>query len=132
MQYKWQNNHRRYKDRICYFTIWIHQLINEPTLKDFSSCTDLIFTSQPSLVVDSGVHLSLHLTCHHQFVYAKFNLKIHFPPLYERKIWHYGQEKTEFIRREVHEFNWQRVFSNLNINKNALKILDINERGFFQ
>ena len=55
--------------------------------------------------------------CHHQIVYAKFNLKIHFPLPYEQKIWHYGQSNTELIRRPAHEFNFQRAFSNLNINK---------------
>ena len=50
-------------------------------------------------------------------MHAKFNLKIHFPPPYERVIWHYGQGNTELIRRAVHEFNWQRAFSNLNINE---------------
>ena len=50
-------------------------------------------------------------------MYAKFNLKIHFPPPYEREIWHYGQGNTELIRRAVHEFNWKRAFSNVNINE---------------
>ena len=63
-----------------------HQTINEPThvLKNSSSCTDLIFTSKPNLVVDSGGHSSLHLNCHHQIGYAKYNLKIlFFCPPYE-------------------------------------------------
>ena len=67
--------------------------------------------------MDSGVHPSLHPNCHHQIVYAKLNLKIHFPPPYEQEIWHYGQGNTELIRRAVHEFNCRRVFSNLNINE---------------
>ena len=97
----------------------LHKIINEPTrvLENSSSCIDLIFTSQPNLVVDLGVHPSLHPNCHHQIVYANFNLKIHFPPPYEREIWHYGQGNTELNRRAVHEFNWQRAFSNLNINE---------------
>ena len=33
---------------------------------DSSSCIDLIFTSQPNLVMKSGVHSSLHPNCHHQ------------------------------------------------------------------
>ena len=35
----------------------LYQLINEPThlLENSSSCIDLIFTSQPNLVVESGV-----------------------------------------------------------------------------
>ena len=38
------------------------QIINEPThtLEDVSSCVDLIFTSQPNMVLDSGVHSLLH------------------------------------------------------------------------
>ena len=97
----------------------LHQMKNGPThvLENSSSCIDLIFTSEPNLVVDSGVHPSSHPNCHYQIVYAKFNLKIHFPLPYEREIWHYGQGTTEFIRRAVHKFNWQRAFTNRNINE---------------
>ena len=94
----------------------LHQIINEPThvLENSSSCIDLIFKSPTNLVVESGVRQA---NCHHQIVYAKCNLKIHFFPHFEQKIWHYGKENTEIIRTEVHEFNWQRAFSNLNINE---------------
>ena len=56
----------------------LNQIINEPThiLDPSSSCIDLIFTSQPELVIESGVHPSLHQNCHHQIIYAKFNLQI--------------------------------------------------------
>ena len=55
----------------------LSQIINEPThiLDSSSSCIDLIFTSQPELVTESGVHPSLHQNCHHQIIYAKFNLQ---------------------------------------------------------
>ena len=48
----------------------LHQLINEPThlLQNSSSCIDLIFTSQLNIVVESGVHPSLHPNCHHQII----------------------------------------------------------------
>ena len=48
-------------------TYGLHQLISDPThiLPNSSSCIDLIFTDQPNLVVDSGVHPSLHPNCHH-------------------------------------------------------------------
>ena len=36
--------------------------------------------------MESGVHTSLHKNCHHQIIYAKFNLKIYYPPPYEREI----------------------------------------------
>ena len=46
----------------------LHQLIYEPThlTRSTSSCTDLIFTSQPNLLMESGVHSSLHGNCFHQ------------------------------------------------------------------
>ena len=62
----------------------LKQLIQEPThiLNDSLSCIDLIFTSQPDLVMESGVHSSLHQNCHHQLIYAKVNLKVSYPPPY--------------------------------------------------
>ena len=43
----------------------LHQLINEPThlLDSSSSSIDLIFTSQPNLVMESGVQPSFHPNC---------------------------------------------------------------------
>ena len=57
----------------------LNQLINEPIhlLQNSSSCIDLIFTSQPNIVIASGVHPSFHPNCYHQIVFAKFNLKIY-------------------------------------------------------
>ena len=64
------------------------QLIKEPTfiLNNHFSCIDLIFSSQPNLVMDSGTIASLHMNCHHQLIYAKFNLKIFYPPPYKTDI----------------------------------------------
>ena len=61
-------------------TFGLQQTINEPTyiIRDSFSCNDLIFTSQPNLVMESRVHSSLHPNCHHQITYAKFNLKIYY------------------------------------------------------
>ena len=44
------------------------QLIQEPThiLNSSSSCIDLIFISQPNLVMESGIHSPLHSNCHHR------------------------------------------------------------------
>ena len=45
----------------------LQQLISDPVhLRNSSSCIDLIFTDQPNLIVDSGVHPSLYPKCHHQ------------------------------------------------------------------
>ena len=64
-----------------------NQIINEPThiFNNSSSCTDLIFTSQPNLIIESGFHSSLHANCHHQITHVKFNLNVIYPHLYERR-----------------------------------------------
>ena len=97
----------------------LSQIINEAThiLEASSSCIDLIFTTQPNLVVESGVHLSLHANCHHQLVFAKFNLQIYYLPPYLREIWHYKQANRELIRRVISNFNWDRAFLNTNMNE---------------
>ena len=62
-----------------------HQLISERTyvLQNSLSCTDLIFTDQPSLVADSRVHPTLHENCHHYLTYSPLTFKIEYPPPYE-------------------------------------------------
>ena len=97
----------------------LSQIIKEPThiSQSFSSCINLLFTNQPILVTDSGVHLSLHSNCHHQIIYAKFNLKIIYPPPYERHIWHYNHAKPESIQRALEVFNWRRASGGKTINE---------------
>ena len=69
----------------------LEQLIHEPThiTGERSSCIDLIFGSQPNSVVKSGVQSSLHQNCHDQIRFAKLNLKVVFPPSYEREVWRF-------------------------------------------
>ena len=66
--------------------------------------------------MESVVHSSLHPNCHHQITYAKFDLKIHYPPRYEREIWHYGQANIDHIRKAADLFPWEKTLRNLNIN----------------
>ena len=51
----------------------LQQIIPEPThiLSDFSSCIDLIFSTQPNLVLGSGNHSLLHANCHHHITFLK-------------------------------------------------------------
>ena len=69
----------------------LSQLICEPThiLPNWSLCIDLIFINQNNFLMDSVAHASLHPNCHHQIVYAKLNLKIEYPSLYERLVLSY-------------------------------------------
>ena len=59
----------------------------------------------------------MHSNCHHQIAFAKFNLHIVYPPPYLREIWHYREANARLIRRAIKEFNWQRAFSNTNVNQ---------------
>ena len=85
----------------------LHQIINEPThrLESSSSCIDLIFTSQPNLITESGVHPSLHPNSYHQIIFAKFNLEIHYPSPYFWDVWHYQDANTDHIRRAIDMFD---------------------------
>ena len=89
----------------------LNQLIQEPTHihNSLSSCIDLLFTSQPTIVMESGIHSSLHSYCHHQIVFAKFTLSIFYPPPYERTIWYYEKANAEPIRRAIDQFDWLKV-----------------------
>ena len=87
----------------------LHQLISDPThlLPNSSSCIDLIFTDQPNLVVDSGVHPSLHPNCHHQITFPRYNVTAEYPPPYEKLVWNYIKAITESIKQTLMQINWQ-------------------------
>ena len=97
------------------------QVINEPThiLDNSKSCIDLIFTSQPNMIMDSGVHPSLHSNCHHQIIYAKFDLKVFYLPPYERTVWHFFWANSDHIKKAINLFDWESSLNNLNVNKQA-------------
>ena len=61
--------------------------------------------------------MSLHSNCHLQITLAKFNLELVYPPPYVREVWHYKDANTGLIRREINEFNWQRVILSANVNE---------------
>ena len=100
------------------------QLINEPTLiqTNSSSCIDLVFTNQPNLSVNSGVHSSLHQNCHHQIVYSTFNLNIFYPPPYQRLIWDYKKADEKSIRKALDSVNWERLFNHKNIDSQVMTL----------
>ena len=90
----------------------LQQLISDPThLLPNSSCIDIIFTDQPNLAVNSGIHLSLHVKCHHQIIQCKFNLMIVYPP-YECLVWDYKRVNTDAIISSISQVDWEFPFFN--------------------
>ena len=94
------------------------QIIHEPKYIHESSisCTDLVFTSQENLVVNSGVHSSLYPNCHHQIVFCNFNLKIYCPLPYEGLIWKYEKANADLIKRAIRDFDWENKLSFIGTN----------------
>ena len=80
----------------------LHQVINEPThiLKTCSSCVDLIFTSQSNLITEPGVHPYPSSNSH-----------------YLCEVWHHQDANTDFIRRAIDMFDFDRAFVNTNANE---------------
>ena len=95
----------------------LHQIINEPThiLPSSSSCIDLIFTNQPNMITNRGVHPSLHENCHHQIIFGKFNMKIFYPSPYKRLVCHYHNAIVEAINSAIEYFNWEQAFDGKDI-----------------
>ena len=95
----------------------LSQMMKEPThiLGNSSSCIDLIFTTQPNMVLESGVHHSLHQNCHHQIIFAKINLKVYYPTPYERTIFHYSQANVDHIQQAINLFDWENAFLNTDV-----------------
>ena len=91
----------------------------------YPSYIDPIFTSHINLVVESGAHPSLHPSCHHQIIFAKFNLKIHYPPPYYCQVWHYLEADTELIRQAIDLFDWKKAFENTSVDETVESILNI-------
>ena len=92
----------------------LQELVNEPThiLPSSSSCIDLIFNDQLSLVVSSGPHPSLQANCHHQIIYCKLNLKIEYPPPYQRLVWNFKKANIISIRKAILTVNWEFLLFN--------------------
>ena len=76
------------------------------------------------MITSSGVLPSLHQNCHHQIIYANINLKVVFPPPYERLVWHYDRADENAIRQSIENINWERLFLNLNANQQVEKFTE--------
>ena len=67
------------------------------------------------MALESGVNHSLHKNCHHQIIFAKFNLKVYYSPLYERTIFHYSQANDDHIQQAINLSDWENAFFNTDV-----------------
>ena len=58
------------------------QLIDQPThvINNPSFCIDLVFASNPNVICNSGVELSLFDKCHHNLIFGELNFMIPLRP----------------------------------------------------
>ena len=50
-------------------------------------------------------------------IYTKFNLDIVYPPPYEREILYYQMANIDLVKRELNEFDQEKVFSSFDVDK---------------
>ena len=67
--------------------------------------------------MESRIYSSLHSSCHHQIVFANFDLSIFYPLHYERTVWYNERANTELIRKAIHQFDCLRALSNVNVDE---------------
>ena len=89
-----KNTYEDFKIDGVTFQFGLQQMTKEPIhithyIGDSSACNDLIFKTHPNLVMESGVHSSVHANCHYHITFVKFNLEIHYVLPYEREVWYY-------------------------------------------
>ena len=86
------------------------QLVNQPTYvtRIAKTCIDLVSTDQENISQALEIHPSIHSTCHHQIVFAKFNINCPPPPPHTRNIWHYDRAKPDLMKKAALEYDWER------------------------
>ena len=75
--------------------------------------------------MESGVHSSLSRTCHHEIVFAKLNLKVEYPPPYERVFWDYSRADRASINRATNAIDWEEFFANKTVEFQISELNDL-------
>ena len=90
--------------------------MSEPThILENSSCIDLIFTDQLSLIIDSGTHPTLYPNFHHKIIHCKIDLKIIYLPSYMRLVWDFKRANILSNRKPIKMVDWRFMFLNRNV-----------------
>ena len=49
-------------------------------------------------------------------MFPRFNLKVVFPPPYEREVRHFKNANVDHIGKAINGFQWEKSFQNMNVN----------------
>ena len=88
------------------------------------TCIDLLFTDQPNLIIEPGVHPSLHDQCHHQIIYGKLSVSNIVLPPYTRRVWYYDKADFAAIRKSIEMFAWHKHLDNMTCPNEQVKLLN--------
>ena len=88
------------------------QIIDKPThfINHSSYCIDLIFTSNPSIIVNSGIDKSFCSSYHLDIIYRKINFRFPLSLPCLRTIWNYKNAGAGFLQSDIENFNCQYAF----------------------
>ena len=50
----------------------------------------------------------------------KVSLNVFYPPSYERELWYYKLASSDCIQRATKNFDWEKAFPNVDVNKKVL------------
>ena len=64
---------------------------------------------EPNLVMESDVQPFLHSDCHHQLLFAKFDLTIYYYAHFERTVRYYNRANSDLIQRVIDLFDWDKA-----------------------
>lgn len=92
-------------------------VIHARILPNSLTCTDLIFTDQPGLVVNKSVHPILQENCHHQIKYYKLKLQIKCPPPYQSLVWDFKRARANAITDAMNQVGLAFVSSCKNVSQ---------------
>ena len=62
------------------------------------------------MILGSGVHSELHPNSHHPIVFVIFDLKLFYPPLYEKLVWHCKYANTGHKKNALASLNGNKRF----------------------
>ena len=98
------------------------QIINQPTYitKKSCSCIDLVFTTSPNLISNTGVDLSLFDKCHHSLIYVIIGFKVTFPPPRLWEACNYKNGNICYIQNAVSNTDWDFLFRGTDVKKRSL------------
>ena len=59
----------------------------------------------------------MNKNCHHQITFCKLNLKVEYPPPYQRLVWNFKKSNNDAIKGAIELVNWDSLFSHKNVHE---------------